>query len=736
MHWTERRRAKVAIGLALQSRGWTLYGFTEDRSDPMTDYYAPASWDGIAERDGYVVVVDTKSSKRSGGYDTTVSAPAGDCPRCEGSGEEPEGWTLVKAKADPRAFNLDRARRSGAAGIPMMAHVVSPVHFNLADREKCTHCHGRGHLLTTKTVHVDWPKFQPNSGRSLWHVEKDSCILASGIGLGPCADYDRDKAAAAVNRIVTRIEAAIRYPEGSETPGAAAATTTDGVIIRRNLQKAGIEVVFPAKPDETIRSGLKRLGFRWSRRQELWYARYSESLWQRAHKLLGIALDPEPGDDPQNAGPVTGSETPSEKDLPDTVEDIIVEALELDAVIQASDSGFPKEVADRMNELRGAAFRLDPDVDLDAEIRRRRAYDVPKLVRQWQDLTQRLERGHGMRSDSRAAATTKHAHLGQLAQNRDQVQDALRIAVRQAQERGEAIPAAIQAEPDLARILLDEPETEMPETLTRPQAQATLNETMSPGNGAILTRGTNHLDEMLAKTQGRRRPVQVDVILSPRLRDEQEQRQAAERNKSRREPAVLMALRVTAPDNTNVRLAARGWWWNGDLQIWQHHNPDEGWLTIWYLEIGDHVSGVYDALPVEAGEELKAPEHGTGVGLEWPVPLYARQELHQRGWKPFYDEDEVGKTEAWLCPEGQDYSQVIAEVYGLKPDDETPFVRVFTWPRPAADAKPAPPSKIVIRRAEIEWSPDGHLQARDLDSGEIYVPRSPGSSAPHQLALF
>ena len=280
---------------------------------------------------------------------------------------------------------------------------------------------------------------------------------------------------------------------------------------------------------------------------------------------------------------------------PDTIEDIIVEALELDAVIQASDSGFPREIAGRLNELRGIAFRLDPDVDLDAEIRRRRAYDVPKLVRQWKDLTRRLEHGHRMRSDSRAAATSKHAHLGQLAQSRDQVQDALRIAIRQAQERGEAIPVAIRAEPGLARILLDEPEAE-----------------------AI--------------------------------------------------PAAIL--------------------------------------------------------------------HGTGVGLDWPVPLHARKELQRRGWQPLYDEDEAGKTEAWLCPEGQDYSQVIAQVYALDPSDEGPLVRVFTWPRPAAIAEPGPPSRIVIRRAEIEWSPDGHLQARDLDSGEIYVPHSPESNAPHQLALF
>jgi len=587
MHWTERRKAKANLGLALRARGWTLYGFHEDRSDPMTDYWAPASWDGVAEKRGYVVVVDISVGssllKRSGGRSTAKQSQGDDYDHVE--------------------------------------------------------------------VTLPWPSFQVCPPRKLWHVEKDGRVLDSGVGLGPCADCDRDKAAAAVNRIVDRIEAAIHHPEGNETPGAAATTNTDGVIIRRNLEKEGIEVVFSARPDETIRAGLKRLKFRWSRRQGLWYARYNASLWDRVHQLLDLDnVEPaDPGTSEQNdilhvtdvygrphqishrdhalgrtqirlycqttntlladlppshpARQAQGGATTIHRDniaateafQPDTIEDIVVEALELDAVIQASDSGFPKEIADRMNELRGIAFRLDPDVDLDAEIRRRRAYDVPKLVRQWKDLTRRLEHGHGMRSDSRAAATTKHAHLGQLAQSRDQVQDALRIAVRQAQERGEAIPVAIRAEPGLARILLDEPETE---TI----------------------------------------------------------------------PAAVL--------------------------------------------------------------------HGTGVGLHWPVPLHARKELQRRGWQPLYDEDEAGKTEAWLCPEGQDYSQVIAQVYALDPSDEGPLVRVFTWPRPAAIAEPGPPSRIVIRRAEIEWSPDGHLQARDLDSGAIYVPHSPESNAPHQLALF
>jgi len=386
MHWTERRKAKANLGLALRARGWTLYGFHEDRSDPMTDYWAPATWDGVAEKCGYVVVVDISAGssllKRCGSR-STAKQPQGDDCDC-------------------------------------------------------------------RKVILNWPSFQACPAHKLWHVEKDGRILESGIGLGPCADYDKDKAATAVNRIVDRIEAAIHHPEGNETPGATATTNADGVIIRRNLEKEGIEVVFPARPDETIRAGLKRLKFRWSRRQGLWYARYNASLWERVHQLL-----------------------------------------ELDNV-EPTDPG--------TSEQNG-----------------------------------------------------------------------------------------------LARILLDEPETE---TI----------------------------------------------------------------------PAAVL--------------------------------------------------------------------HGTGVGLDWPVPLHARKELQRRGWQPLYDEDEAGKTEAWLCPEGQDYGQVIAHVYALDPSDEGPLVRVFTWPRPAAIAEPGLPSRIVIRRAEIEWSPDGHLQARDLDSGEIYVPHSPESNAPHQLALF
>jgi hypothetical protein len=107
MHWTERRRAKASIAEELAQRGWTLYGYKPDRSDGMTDYYDPASWDGIAEKGGFVVVVDVGKSNnyilsRSGGRRYTEQVRDKDCEQCAGTGQEPGGWTYEAACADQK----------------------------------------------------------------------------------------------------------------------------------------------------------------------------------------------------------------------------------------------------------------------------------------------------------------------------------------------------------------------------------------------------------------------------------------------------------------------------------------------------------------------------------------------------------------------------------------------------------------------------------------------------------
>ena len=69
------------------------------------------------------------------------------CKHCQGTGEEPNGWTLEAVKLRPEDFNRDRNQRTGktAAGvIDLMPHVVSPLLFNGSGHEKCVECGGDG----------------------------------------------------------------------------------------------------------------------------------------------------------------------------------------------------------------------------------------------------------------------------------------------------------------------------------------------------------------------------------------------------------------------------------------------------------------------------------------------------------------------------------------------------------------------------------------------------------------
>jgi hypothetical protein len=51
------------------------------------------------------------------------------------------------------------------------------------------------------------------------------------------------------------------------------AVKVDGVTVRENEERDGVEIIFPAKPSEEVRERMKALGFRWSRPQGLWYAK-------------------------------------------------------------------------------------------------------------------------------------------------------------------------------------------------------------------------------------------------------------------------------------------------------------------------------------------------------------------------------------------------------------------------------------------------------------------------------
>jgi len=68
--------------------------------------------------------------------------------------------------------------------------------------------------------------------------------------------------------------------------------TSDIVTVSRNIEKDGIELRFPNKPSDEIRSRLKSHGWRWSRFSSCWYKRYSQGEMNFATSLASDARPP------------------------------------------------------------------------------------------------------------------------------------------------------------------------------------------------------------------------------------------------------------------------------------------------------------------------------------------------------------------------------------------------------------------------------------------------------------
>ncbi|WP_252225330.1 MULTISPECIES: hypothetical protein [unclassified Clostridium] len=162
-NYYEKRDAKVNIALELMARGWEVYGYKKDESDGMTDYYSPANWDGIAEKNGYILVVDCKYS--SEGQDITrynpnyISISVSDKNKIESlkkmtiengatEGEEQNAKNLIN-KINAKYKN------EGVSQYEVIGHI--PAHMG-------------------------------NPNRVMWHIEKDGALVDKGNKLTIYAD--------------------------------------------------------------------------------------------------------------------------------------------------------------------------------------------------------------------------------------------------------------------------------------------------------------------------------------------------------------------------------------------------------------------------------------------------------------------------------------------------------------------------------------------------------------------
>lgn len=163
------REAKVLIAMELLKRGWEIFGFKPDESDGMTDYWSPANWDGIATKNGYVVVVDCSDYMvkwRSGKKDYHRS----------NNKENMELSFEVQSKIK----KLEEIRQDRGASPAEEETAKKKIAMLLAKVKESNN--------TGVNIEVFFPTFQANPPRMSWHVEKDGVIIAKGNGVAKFSD--------------------------------------------------------------------------------------------------------------------------------------------------------------------------------------------------------------------------------------------------------------------------------------------------------------------------------------------------------------------------------------------------------------------------------------------------------------------------------------------------------------------------------------------------------------------
>lgn len=160
-NYYEYREVKVMIAHKLMSmEGWKVYGYHEDRSDSMTDYWDPASWDGVAEKNGYVLCVNVYGEAKPQeirqynydgfSYDHNIAEKikkleAMTIERGASEAEEASAKIMIERLHKKAEESAENANKYIVVGI-VPGHMAHPPKMN-------------------------------------WHIEKDGIIIAKGNGI-------------------------------------------------------------------------------------------------------------------------------------------------------------------------------------------------------------------------------------------------------------------------------------------------------------------------------------------------------------------------------------------------------------------------------------------------------------------------------------------------------------------------------------------------------------------------
>lgn len=141
----------------MEMDGWKVYGYHADDSDSMTDYCSPAYWNGVAEKNGYIFIVNRSWA------------------------EKPE---------EIRQYNHDGKMADVSISGKIQKLQQMTVERGASEAEAKTarnmieKLQGKQTTSTEKYIVVGMtPGHLANPPRCNWHIEKDGVIIAKGNGL-------------------------------------------------------------------------------------------------------------------------------------------------------------------------------------------------------------------------------------------------------------------------------------------------------------------------------------------------------------------------------------------------------------------------------------------------------------------------------------------------------------------------------------------------------------------------
>lgn len=175
-NYYDYREVKVMIAHKLMSMdGWKVYGYTPDESDSMTDYWSPAHWGGVAEKNGYILCVNVYGAEeqkeiRKYNYDGFIY-----------------DLSITEKIKKLEAMTVERgASEAEAASAKLSIERLKKKATEAAENAN------KYIVVGTIPGHMEHPS------KMNWHIEKDGIIIAKGNGilkyssLWKYYNYDRD----------------------------------------------------------------------------------------------------------------------------------------------------------------------------------------------------------------------------------------------------------------------------------------------------------------------------------------------------------------------------------------------------------------------------------------------------------------------------------------------------------------------------------------------------------------